>query len=199
LNEARSTLERSIQLESDFDTYKALGVLSALEGKFTDAISRYKLAIDLNPTSHETWGDIGSAYLWGGLGHEQAEDAYRKAIQLAEAERQKTPNDPGLLVELADYYASVGDKSRSSILLRQSLALSNDDPGIVYRAGETYELLGQREKAIQLISKALAQGYHANEFQRSPELAALRTDPAFAAELTKAKAENDVDSGKKLN
>jgi tetratricopeptide (TPR) repeat protein len=199
LSEARSNLERSSQLEPDFDTYKVLGVLSALEGKFTDAISRYKQALELNPTSFETWGNLGSAYLWGELGHEKADDAYRKAIQLAEAERQKTPSDPSLLVELADYYASVGDKGRSSVLLRQSLALSNDDPSISYRAGETYELLGQREKAIQLIAKSLAQGYHANEFQRSPELAALRTDPAFQAALNNAKAENGVDSGKKLN
>jgi tetratricopeptide (TPR) repeat protein len=199
LSEARANLERSSQLEPNFDTYKSLGVLSALEGNFTDAVSRYKQAIDLNPMSYETWGNLGSAYLWGELGHEKADEAYRKAIQLAEAERQKTPNDPELLVELADWYSSVGDKSRSSVLLRQSLALSNDSPYIAYRAGETYELLGQREKAIELISKALAQGYDATAFQRSPELAALRSDPGFQTALNKAKAENAVDSGKKLN
>ena len=103
------------------------------------------------------------------------------------------------LVELADYYASVGDKSRSSVLLRQSLALSNDSLQLAYQAGETYQILGQREKAVQLIAKALAQGYDATAFQRSPELASLRSDPAFAAALTKAKAENGVDTGKKLN
>ncbi len=46
---------------------------------------------------------------------------------------------------------------------------------------------GQRSEAIPLIAKALAQGYHAPEFERSPELASLRADPAFQSALTQAK------------
>jgi tetratricopeptide (TPR) repeat protein len=104
-----------------------------------------------------------------------------------------------LLVELADDYASAGQIDRSEVLLRKALALSPDDPNVNYRAGETYEIMGQRAAAIPLIVKALAVGYHATEFQRSPELAALRSDPAFQSALNKAKSENAVDSAKKLN
>jgi serine/threonine-protein kinase len=69
---------------------------------------------------------------------------------------------------------------------------------VEYRAGETYEILGQRSKAIPLIAKALARGYHVPEFQRSPELASLRADPAFQTALSQAKAETALDKSHQL-
>jgi hypothetical protein len=81
----------------------------------------------------------------------------------------------------------------------KALALSPDDPNVIYRAGETYEILGQRAKAIPLIARSLAQGYHATDVERSPELAALRSDPAFQSAVSKAKSENALDTARKLN
>jgi tetratricopeptide (TPR) repeat protein len=198
LDEARSDLEKALSLEQDPDTYRALGSVLVLQGKYKEAIDMDKKSIDLRPGDYHTWGNLGGAYLWAG-GREQSINAYRKAIELAEGQRLKTPDDPSLLVELADDYASAGQIDRSEVLLRKALALSPDDPNVNYRAGETYEIMGRRAAAIPLIVKALAVGYHATEFQRSPELAALRSDPAFQSALNKAKSENAVDSAKKLN
>jgi eukaryotic-like serine/threonine-protein kinase len=198
LDEARSDLEKALSLEQDPDTYRALGSVLVLQGKYKEAIDMDRKSIDLRPGDYHTWGNLGGAYLWAG-GREQSINAYRKAIELAEGQRLKTPDDPSLLVELADDYASAGQIDRSEVLLRKALALSPDDPNVNYRAGETYEIMGQRAAAIPLIVKALAVGYHATEFQRSPELAALRSDPAFQSALNKAKSENAVDSAKKLN
>jgi serine/threonine-protein kinase len=101
-------------------------------------------------------------------------------------------------VQLGDYYASAGQPGPSEALLRKALALAPDDPDVQYRAGETYEILGQRAKAIPLVAKAVAHGYHTPEFQRSPELASLRADPAFQSALNQAKAETSLDKSKQL-
>jgi eukaryotic-like serine/threonine-protein kinase len=198
LDEARSDLEKALSLEQDADTYRALGSVLVLQGKYKEAIDMDKKSIDLRPGDYHTWGNLGGAYLWAGE-REQSTNAYRKAIDLAEGQKLKSPDDPSLLVELADDYASAGQMDRSEVLLRKALALSPDDPNVNYRAGETYEIMGHRAAAIPLIVKALALGYHATEFQRSPELAALRSDPAFQSALNKAKSENALDSAKKLN
>jgi eukaryotic-like serine/threonine-protein kinase len=198
LSEAEANLRESSRLEPYVDTYSALGALAELGGKFDDAAALYKKAIQLDADNYQAWGNLGSAYLWGGS-HEQAMQAYRKAAELANAQQSKSPDDPRLAVLLAGYYASSGQGEKSPVLIRKALALSPDDPKIAYRAGETYEILGQRAKAIPLIARALAQGYHATEFQRSPELAALRSDPAFQSALHKAKSENAVDTARKLN
>jgi tetratricopeptide (TPR) repeat protein len=198
LNEAEANLRESSRLEPYVDTYSALGALAELAGKFDDAAALYKKAIELDADNYQAWGNLGSAYVWSG-NHEQATQAYRKAAELANAQQSKSPNDSQLAVLLAGFYADSGQGEKSPVLIRKALALSPDDPKIAYRAGETYEILGQRAKAIPLIARALAQGYHVTEFQRSPELAALRSDPAFQSALNKAKSENPVDTARKLN
>ena len=91
------------------------------------------------------------------------------------------------MAKLADDYAAVGDKNKSLVLARQALALDANDPTVNYKAGEAFELSGQREAAIPLIAKAVATGYDAYEFEHSPELAALRSDPKFVAALAALK------------
>jgi eukaryotic-like serine/threonine-protein kinase len=198
LAEAEVNFRESAKLEPYVDTFGALGGLAELQGKFDDAAKLYKEGIALDPDNYQVWGNLGSAYLWGGR-HDESMQAYGKAIELAAGPLAKSPNDARLIMQLAGYYASSGQGDKSLVFIRKALALSPDDPNINYRAGETYEILGQRVKAIPLIARALAQGYHTTEFQRSPELTALRGDPAFQSALNKAKSENALDSAKKLN
>jgi tetratricopeptide (TPR) repeat protein len=198
LREAEANFLESSRLEPYVDTYSALGELAELQGKFADAAALFKKAIDLDSGNYQAWGNLGSAYLWGGS-HDQSVAAYRKAAELANTQQLNNPNDSRLIVLLAGYYACSGQGEKSPVLIRKALALSPDDPKIAFRAGEAYEILGRREKAIPLVARALAQGYDLTDFQRSPELAALRGDPAFQAALKKAKSENLVDTARKLN
>jgi len=198
LGEADANFHESAKLEAYVDTYTALGNVLELEGKFDDAATQDKKAIELDSGNSRAWSNLASAYLWGGR-REQAMQAYHKAIELALANLTKSPNDSDLLIQIADFYASSGQGEKSLVYLRKALALSPDDPNVNYRAGETYEILGQRAKAIPLIARSLAQGYHATDVQRSPELAALRADPAFQAAVSKAKSDSALDTAKKLN
>lgn len=199
LTNAQNDFQKVLQFGPDAESYLALGTVSLLEGKYDDAIAMDKKTIVIDPTSQQAWADMGSAYVWSGSKHEEAMRAYRKAIELGETQRLKTPEDAKLLADIADYYASTGDEVKSLPLARKALALSPTDPYILYSAGDTYELLKDRTKAIQLFAKALAQDFRVNEFERSPELAALRSDPNFAVALKRAKQEAAVDSAKKMN
>ncbi|MGC2300488.1 MAG: protein kinase [Acidobacteriaceae bacterium] len=194
-DEARKDLEKDLSIEPDPDAYTALGTLFELQGNYGEAVNMDQKAIALRAGNFQVWGNLGSAYLWGGE-HEKSMQAYHKAIELAEAQRARSPDDTRLLVFLGDYYASAGQPGPSEVLLRKALALAPDDPDVEYRAGETYEILGQRAKAVPLIAKALAQGYHSVEFQRSPELKSLRADPAFQTALHQAKAQAELDKSK---
>jgi serine/threonine-protein kinase len=157
-----------------------------------------KKALDLDRTNYVAWGNLASAYLWSPGGHDKAMEAYRKAIDLAEASRKETPGDPDLLSTLGDYYASIGQSSYGLPLLRQSVALAPNNPNVLFRAGESYELLHDRGAAIQLIAKSLALKYHANQLERSPELASLRADPKFQETLQSERAKLSLDTaGKK--
>jgi serine/threonine-protein kinase len=184
---AREDLERSLKIEPDADTYSALGTVLQLDGNYDEAVKMEKKSIRLNPDNYVAWGNLGSAYQWSGKRHEEAVQAYRKAINLGEAARAKSSKDPELLAMLAYNYASVGNAEQSVKLIRQALALAPENPSVQYRAGDAYETLGRRSDAIPLFAMALGQGYNANEFERNPGLAALRGDAAFTAALSKEK------------
>ncbi len=186
MDEARKALESALKIEPTAGTYSALGSVLLLDHQFDQAAEMYRKSVDLDPTNYVAWGSLGLAYRWGGSAPNKAEAAYRKAIELAEAEHQKNRADPELLVALADFYASVGNAAAALPLLRQALALAPDNLSVAYEAGETYETLGQRDKAVSFVARAVANGYRAYEVERNPDLAALRADPAFATALHSA-------------
>jgi tetratricopeptide (TPR) repeat protein len=156
-----------------------------------------KRARDLNPTNYLAWGNLASAYLWSPGGHDQAMDAYRKAIELAEVARKETPADAQLLANLGGYYAEIGRSDHSLPLLRQAVALAPSNPSVLFGAGDGYEVLHHRDDAINLIARSLALGYHANRLERSPELASLRGDPNFKVALKSEQAKLPLDTAEK--
>lgn len=188
LEEASKEMQQAIALDPTARKYAALGSLFLLEGKYGEATETEKKAIGLDPKSYDAYADLAAAYLWSGKHHEEAVNAYRKTIQLAEVERAQRPHDPTLLAELADDYADIGEAEKSKMLARQALALDPDDPLVNYKTGEAFETLGQRSDAIPLIGKALANGYNSYEFDHNPRLASLRSDADFVSKLNELKA-----------
>ena len=187
LGQARMDMQRALDLDPTAQKFAALGSLLLFEGKYDQAAEMEQKAIALNPESDQAYEDLAAAYSWSGTNHDKAIQALGKAIELKEVERAKRSQDPELLADLADDYAAVGNARKSLVLARQALALAPDDPTVQYKAGEAFENLGQREVAIPLITKALANGYNAYEFEHNPELATLREDPKFTATLNELK------------
>jgi serine/threonine protein kinase len=195
LPEARRNFQKVLQLSpKDEYSYRALGTVFELEGNYADAEKTDREAIKLNAGDYQAWLNLGNVYAWSALSegnrhkHQQALDAYEKAIQIAERQRSETPNSKDLVIDLANLYASAGNKEKSLPFIRKALALAGDDPEVQYLAGYSYELLGHRSEAIPLIASSIAQGGPAVEVRQSPELAALRDDPAFRAALQEAQA-----------
>jgi tetratricopeptide (TPR) repeat protein len=194
---ARQAFEKDLAIQPDADAYRALGSLLMVQGQYREAEEMDRKSIALRPDDYEVWGNLGGACLWAGE-REKSQQAFRKAIQIAESRLSKSPDDPHLLAALADYYASVQQAPRSEIMIRKAPALAPDDPDVQYECGDSWELLNQRARAIPLLAKAVAVGFNAAEFARNPELAGLRADPAFRKALEQAKAEIPVDKSRAL-
>jgi tetratricopeptide (TPR) repeat protein len=201
LDDAKSNFQEVLKTGEDEDSYRALGTVFLYKGDYRKAIDMQNKAISLDPKDQQAWADLGSTYISmkGSSDQsipEEATKAYRKAIELAETQLRDSPDDPELLVNLADYYATIKDAKKSAPLVRKALALSPNDPKIIYFSGETYELQGDRSKAIPLMAKALAKGFPSTEFEHDPELAGIRNDPAFEAALKLAQDQNTSDAAK---
>ena len=66
LDQARKNFEKVLSIEPDPETYTALGSLFELQGDYSDAVSMDQKSIALRPGGYLVWGNLGSAYLWGG-------------------------------------------------------------------------------------------------------------------------------------
>ncbi len=197
-DEAKVDFRRSLKIEDAPNGEQMLGEVLMAQGNYADAVAAEEKASRLAPDDYSIWGDLGKAYFMRN-DHAHGDAAYRRAIAAAETALKREPKNAPLLVLLAHYHVMVGDAARSTVLLRQALALSGDDPGVNYGAGATYELLHQRDQAMQLIAKALAHGYRAGEFEGDPTLAALRGDPRWPGVLHQANAAIHLDTPSKMN
>lgn len=120
LEQARNDLDRSISLDPTAPKYAALGSLLLFEGQFDKAAQMEQKAIELNPNSYQAYEDLAAAYSWSGTNHDKAVQAYRKAIELEEADHANK-QEPERIASLADDYAAVGDASKGLALARMAL------------------------------------------------------------------------------
>ncbi len=186
--EAVNAFQESIRIDPKHrNSYSNLGLALFYQGKYEEAAKTFQIAVDLNPSRYSAWGNLAGAYQWSPNGKEKAIAAYKKATELAEQSRIKTPKDAALLSTLAGYRAFLGENEASLRLIRQAVALAPENPSILSNAAEAYELLGMRDEALIYIGKALDAGFQIQLLDQSPDLAKLRTDPRFQALASKRK------------
>ena len=186
LSEARSKLEHAIEIEPSAMLYRNLGYVLTDEGKYSQAAETFQKEIELDRSSYVAWGQLGFAYFRMGENAAKIRETYLKAISLAEARRKELRNPPNLLADLGGFYATVGNESRSTPLLRQAAALAPEDPEILYDVAVGFELLHKREEALKWVRQALSHGYSSVSLERDPVLSALRADPRYRAIINPA-------------
>ena len=89
------------------------------------------------------------------------------------------PRSADLILRVADCRSMIGEAARARELAAQALKLAPNDVTVTYKAALVYEQTGDRDRALELIGKALDQGYQRDLVDRSPSLAELRKDPRF--------------------
>ncbi len=159
--------------------YSGLGATLMLEGKYADAARAFREALNRNSQSYIAWANLGSSYSWAPGEKSNAADAYKQAIQRAQAELAVRPKDAILLARIGDYYAAISELRKAIPLIRQALALQPDSPEVTYTAAEAYEILHRRDDALHWMQEAVRLGYPIDYIRRSPELTALRSDPRY--------------------
>jgi serine/threonine-protein kinase len=188
LADAREMFEQSLKIAPNYGAYSNLGSIYFAEGRYNDSAAMFEKALSQDGRDYKVWGNLASAYYWIPDKKVKAQEIFKRAAQMAEAQRKINPRNSGILSNLADYYAMTGDRTRSLELVQQALSLAPGDVDVIYRAAQTYENLGQRDTALRWIAKALAQGYARASIERSPGLRDLRTDPRYQR-LVESKSE----------
>ena len=138
----------------------------------------YEKALSIEDSDYKVWGNYAYALTFGAE-PERAGEPFARAIELAEEERQKEPDDSNLLSTLAGYYVMVGEHENGRELLRLAEGLEPTSPSVHATIGETYEDLGDRDTALAWIGRALDGGVLPSHFERRPMLRDLVSDERY--------------------
>jgi len=188
-DDAVAAYERSLALQPNHRAYSNLASLHSAHGRFDDAAGSYEKALALAPNDYRIWGSLGGALrLAAGAGARadsvrldaRADSALRRALALAEEQREVNPDDGLLAALVAQYHADLGERPEARRSAERALALAPDNAEVLAHAAAAFEILGDRARALAVVEEALEAGYEAAMLRRDPSLADLVGDARFA-------------------
>lgn len=128
-----------------------LGILAKEEGRFPEAARLLRSSLMEDPRKGLVWGHLGDV-LAALDQHEEAEAAYRKAIEL-------DPSDFDSTLNLGSLLANQGREDESRGLLERSVELRPDSGEPHFTLGIVLERIGRSASAREHYQKALDKGF----------------------------------------
>ncbi len=176
-DKAAAAFERSIELHPSWQAMSNLAVLQFSRKAYSAAARTFEQALPLGERDYRLWRNLGAAYYWAPGERSKAAAAYRRALELGEAERELDPDNGELLAELADCHAMLGEAGAARALAARARKLAPSDAAVTVTVAGVYEQLGERETAVELLAAALREGYSREDLDANPTFAGLRADP----------------------
>jgi len=140
----------------------------------------FEKAVALRPKLPRLWGNLGDAYRWLPGREADANAAFDRAIELMRGELEINPRNADSLGWLAEWMARRGDRRSALTTIRRALKLAPRDVNLMARAVNVFHLGGDRPETLKWLKAALRSGYGLAEFERDPDLDALRRDLAYS-------------------
>ena len=179
-SEAISEYSRSIAIRPTATALSNLGTCYFYLGRYGEAADACERATALQPGNGVLWLNLGDALRWKGERRPSWEAAYRRSIELLEADLVLTPRDTELLTSLALALAWTGRHDAARRKVDEALELEPEDPNVLRYAALVYLAGGDTAKALGFLESAVARGYSVAELRHDPELLRLKGEARFA-------------------
>jgi tetratricopeptide (TPR) repeat protein/tRNA A-37 threonylcarbamoyl transferase component Bud32/TolB-like protein len=182
--EAIDAFQRSIQLRPTMSAYGNLGTAYFYLREYPDAIAAYEKARALDEKYFMNWGNVGDALYWSPARRAESVAAYKRAIELGQAQLQVNPKDAVTRAFVASYYAMSGDKRPATTELNKALNVAPQDPDVLFRASLIYNQLGDDRQTLDWLKKAVAANFSRTTVRDTPDFDHLKSNPAFQEIIT---------------
>jgi tetratricopeptide (TPR) repeat protein len=178
--EAIAEYERSIRIRPTPFALSNLGTCQFQLRHFAAAADAYRRAAAMQPESAVIWLNLGDALRWAGDSEAEAMAAYRRAIELAEADLAVTPLDADRHATLALALAWSGETERARRHAARALEIDGTNSYILYQAALVDLAAGDTHGAIEGITRAIRAGYPLDTVLSDPQIEPLMKEPEFA-------------------
>jgi serine/threonine protein kinase/tetratricopeptide (TPR) repeat protein len=186
---ARALWEQAIRERPDFsDACRWLGIIADLKGEFDTSMRWYGLWERLRPYSEEPPMYMYMVELRRG-NTEAANVAIHKMIDIAFKRLAVNPDDAVTMSRIAGHLGDLGQREKGFELLDRVRQLAPDDGITLYNSACSYSRLGEIDRAIDCLRRALDLGFRnvLMWVETDPDLAAIRTYPAYRAMMGEAR------------
>lgn len=177
--EAEAMLRRVIAIKPTARAYSNLATVLREEGRYTDLAAMLQKAVELAPDDDNYWFNLGNAYALA-KDQNKSRQAYEAATRTAMKALMINPNDGDLMVKLALYYATLGEKEKAQLALAQVKGPFASPGEALFRSSLAHEMIGQREQALRVIRSALLAGHPLGQIENAATFADLRSDPRYS-------------------
>jgi serine/threonine-protein kinase len=189
---ARELMEKAYQILPNCFTCSNVGLILFFEKRYKDSASYYEYAIQYcDENNHDVWGDWARSLYWVEEERERAIELFKKAIELANKELEKNPDDPDIYAYLIEYYAMIGDEAYTRQLISKAIPLANENPELLYTIGDAYEIFDDRNAALRYIGEAIRYGFPVTRIEVTPELNEFVQDTRFMQMIAREEVTNN--------
>ena len=178
LEEARSALIRSLEIEETATARDLLGTVSYFLDDHDKAAENYRRATVLEPDRATHWANLGDALKV--LGNEdESRTAYLEAVDLAREKTTETPRDPVARMRLGLYCARAGNQECAIGEGRLAEAMQPRNAEILFRVAIIFYLAGREDDALDFLERAVRLGLSKVEIENDPDLTTLHEHPRY--------------------
>ncbi len=184
-DEAATEFETAIALDpKQFEALYFYARQKFTQGETEEAVRLFEAAASAN---EDYQAYFFAAQSYAALGREEdAEAAYRTALNVVEKHLEFNPDDPRAATMRAVSLCRLGQLDEGLEWAERAAAIDPDDAGVCYNVACLYALEGQPDKAIHHLECAINAGFGSRQWiEHDPDLDSLRENPRFKALLEK--------------
>jgi tetratricopeptide (TPR) repeat protein/predicted Ser/Thr protein kinase len=177
--EAEILLRKSLEIRSTMQAGVNLAAAYILQGRAAEAVPVLEQAARMKDATHQVWGNLGDACALTPGMEPKARPAYEKAAGLAAEYLELKPSDGAERATLAFYLVRLGERERALAEIGRALKTAPGDARVLFWAALVHEEAGERDRALELLSGAVAGGFSPAIVEATSDLAGLRRDPRY--------------------
>ncbi len=186
---AMQCFQKSLGLKPDDTVYVDMAVALRGTGKYAEAVSSARKAVDLNQSDHENWLQLGDCFSFF-ANKRAASQAYLRAATELDLHLQTDPTDGSSWMFSALYRVKTGSPGGALEFVRKAESLGARDLESQLLKVRVLELLGRRKDALAAVATCLNKGMTTFEIAYTADLQSLRKDPAYSQILKERAADN---------
>jgi non-specific serine/threonine protein kinase len=180
--DAETEFETAIRLNPRlYEAFYFYGRSCFAQGNMEKAAELFRKASELDPADYQSIVQLENS-LRGLDRVEEAREAGKAALRVIEQYIEIHPNDSRALYLGAGCCLSISDRERALLWANRALAIDPEEPAVLYNVACTYTHLGETDRALDLLEKAVHNGFgHREWIEHDPDFLALRDHARFQA------------------